>query len=64
MNVEPMLLLQIAEERRRRLIQEAERERIVRAARVSSPPSGEVRPEGGVGNVVRSLLGVKQPSLP
>ena len=29
MNIEPMLLLQIAEERRRRLIQEAERERLL-----------------------------------
>jgi CRP-like cAMP-binding protein len=29
MNTEPMLLLQIAEERRRRLLAEAERERLV-----------------------------------
>lgn len=64
MDTEPMLLLQIAEERRRRLLEQAERERLVRAARVSSPPRGEVRPKGGVGDVVRSLIGAKQPSLP
>jgi hypothetical protein len=64
MNLEPMLLLTIAEERRRRLIEEAARERLVRD---SSPLGGEVRPQGGVGDAVRSALrrrlGVG-PSLP
>jgi CRP-like cAMP-binding protein len=35
MNTEPMLLLQIAEERRRRLIDEAERERLLRRTPVT-----------------------------
>jgi len=36
MNLEPMLLLQIAEERRRRLLEEAERERLVARVTASS----------------------------
>jgi len=63
-NLEPELLLTLAEERRRRLIEEAARERLVRD---SSPLGGEVRPKGGVGNAVRSVLGRGlgiRPSLP
>jgi hypothetical protein len=64
MNLEPMLLLTIAEERRRRLMEEAERERLVGrppaskrladalravAERLDESPSPSGRPGVGVG---------------
>jgi len=43
MNLEPMLLLQIAEERRRRLLAEAERERLLGRVPASQRVAGALR---------------------